>query len=409
MVHDLPLHGGRDLRTAGRDGREGAAVAVPSPFSSSLALVFHPFLLSHDIAMHSHSGRIPAAGAVGGLVLAAAIGACSQPESTVDRDRAPSVDTLGALSVGEDAWPGLLHPVAVAVDGDGRVLVGDRGDKTVKVFDAGGGRRLHTAGGEGAGPGELSAINDLEDMSGESIVLDNQLGRVVRFDSAGGARDQFSIEGDREELGRLGADRLILATSARWSLPGADGARPLFEVVDRDGEVVFTGGGRAEASSPFAEHVMNFVFPAGTPDGGMIWLAYMNDTRVVKYDVDAREYGETVNRSVPFDWESIPEDFEPSRSMMARGRKADVPFDAVSQSIDTDREGNAYVLTMLAPAPSPGQTPAEVAVDVIDAVTGDLRRYVVDGPATDLAVSPGGHRFYLVNPSMARIRVYERP
>lgn len=343
------------------------------------------------------------------VLLMLAVAACSPTDRPANQEitHPAIIDTLTGLRTAEDAWPELLNPVALAVDEYGRVIAGDQGDKTVKIYDSTGARLIAAFGGEGGGPGELSGINDVALVSGGVAVLDNNRGRIVRFDTAGEMNTTIPIEGDKQTLTSLGPDQLVLATSARWSLPADDG-RPLFQVVDGEGNVVFNGDGRTEAKTPFAEHVMNFVFPASAGEGETLWLAYMNDTRLLQYNVEDRKHDTTINRSVSFDWRRIPADFKPSREMMARGNKADVPFDAVTQAIDTDEAGNVYLLTMLERAPRPGETPQDVAVDVVSGPSGELSRFVVDGPATDLAVSPDGSRLYVLDSSVAEIRVYER-
>lgn len=348
------------------------------------------------------------AGAACSLAMIAAVFGCTDRDGTAERQYAPPVDTLVALSPDEDAWSQLLHPVAITVAHDGRVFVGDEGDKTVKIYDATGRRNLGIVGGSGEGPGELRNINDVASLAGSPVVLDNNRGKIVHFDVTGGDGGEISLDGDRQLLASLGSDHLVLATSSQWSLPVTEDP-PLFEVVSSGGEVVVTGAGRTESGSPFADYVMNFVYPAGAVDGETLWLADMNGTRVRRYSSGGRRADTTIRRSVPFDWRRIPGDFVPSGEMMERGSEADVPFDPVTRAIDTDAEGNAYLLTMLAPSAGPGQSPSEVSVDMVDFGSGGVRRFIVDGPATDLAVSPDGGRLYVLDSSVAQIRVYERP
>jgi hypothetical protein len=79
---------------------------------------------------------------------------------------------------------GLSTPTAILQDGQGRVLVADAGDQSIKVFNKVG-ELLSSWGGAGAGPGEFSYPTDmLEDMSGNLVVADSNNRRIQIFDSS---------------------------------------------------------------------------------------------------------------------------------------------------------------------------------------------------------------------------------
>lgn len=343
--------------------------------------------------------RHPRLSAVPTLLLLAA--ACGGPAADPAGERLRAVPTSAT-----DPWGGLLHPVALDVDAGGRVYVGDQGDRTVKVFDPEG-RRLHVLGGEGGGPEELRDVGDL-DVAGDVVsVLDRATRALVRFAPDGSEAGRILL-GQMEETFAAVGRGYALAASPRWSLPVSRGrsAPPLFRIVDVDGEQRYAGGERVSAESPFADHILNFVLPAGTPDGERVWLAGLNSTELSVFSTEERSF-RSVRRDVPFRWARIPEDFRPTPEFLRRGEDAVLPFDAITLDLDTDGEGNAYVLTALGPSRARSdRSGLPVAVDRVDVETLEWSRHAAPETASDVAVSPDGRRVYLLDEASARVRVY---
>ncbi|MFG1691570.1 hypothetical protein ACGF5M_05410 [Gemmatimonadota bacterium] len=72
----------------------------------------------------------------------------------------------------------------VPMPNDG-VAVADGLSREIRYFD-GGGRHLHTAGGEGSGPGEFTRLRNAFGYLGDSIAATNAMGGAVSVFSAGG-------------------------------------------------------------------------------------------------------------------------------------------------------------------------------------------------------------------------------
>ena len=340
---------------------------------------------------------------MGALVLCTGLLACGEPGSGNPGPRLRDVSS----SLDEGAWAGLLHPVAVDVGADGRVYVGDRGDRTVKVYGASG-RPMGRIGGEGRGPGELSGIGEVQVSGAEVAVLDAGQRVILRLAPDGTEIGRVPLTGLEETFAFLGA-HLALASSPGWSLPPPRGERtswPLVRVTDARGRSLWEGGARSPAGSAFAAHILNFVLPAGTSDGRVLWLARLNGTTVSQLTGPERPV-RTVDRTLPHAWRRIPDDYAPSPEVLAGDTDAELPFDAVTLDIDTDARGHAYVLTALGPTrDDPGLESVPVAVDRVHRESLGWKRFHVSTPATDLAVSPDGRRVYLLHEPTARLRVH---
>lgn len=310
-------------------------------------------------------------------------------------------------AVPADAWEGLLHPVAIARDEEARIYVGDRGDRTVKVFDSDGGP-VREIGRFGPGPGELTDIQELVVLADEIVVSDPESARFVRYARDGAFLGIVPNPAMADAFGALGPDRIVVAASPIWAMEAAmgRGGGALFEVVAPTGAVELAGGERRPTANPFVGHIRNFVLPAGSRDGSFVWLARLNHPSVIRHALSGGETV-TVERSVPFDWRELAADFEPTAELMARGMDATPPFDALALDITTDGSDRAFVLTPLAPTRSVGDASRSLAVDVLDPAAGWTHRIRIPGSATAVTVSPDGSRLYLLDETTARIRVYE--
>lgn len=344
-----------------------------------------------------------------GLCIAAFVVACGgeRDDSTVSAE----VLELKPVSSAADSWAGLLNPVSIRVGRDSAVYVADNSDSRIHVFSEDG-EPLRTFGGAGAGPGELDRPRDVVPLVAGTVVFDAVGSRFHLFDVRGGfvGRTAFSGVGD-ESVAGIGDDALILASSARWSLPAPSsrGPWPLAAIVNTAGGTVEEIGERVAVQSPFAAHIRNFVLPAGSPDGRYVWLAYLNSPRVLLYDRQ-RKISRIIERELPFTWTEIPETYLPQTAPSKPGERAVPPFDAVTYDVAVDAGGRAYVLTALESSVSAGGQPTRMAVDVVspdEAVA--PQRFEVAGHYSRIGVAPDAGRLYLLDPNTARLSTFEVP
>ncbi|MGH7476415.1 MAG: hypothetical protein ACRELD_09000 [Longimicrobiales bacterium] len=315
---------------------------------------------------------------------------------------APRLTELSAVEpVDGGGFPGLLNPGAITVDQVGRVHVGDNGDRQIKTFDAEG-RPLAARGGTGSGPGEFRSIQGLVAVAGHLVVLDPLLDRLVTFDSLGVATLLPRPEAV-DFIGAAGPDAFLLANSALWALRA--GAAPLLLRLGLDGRVRSEIGRRRAAANPFVGHIRNFAIAAGTADGALLWVAFLNDTTLLRHSVATGAWAE-VSRPAPFAFRRLADDFRPSATSLAPGRRSAPPFDAVTLDIAVDARGTAYVLTALEPA---GGEATTVAVDIAAADDRAIRRYLVSTNATRIGVSPDGGRLYLLDATTGMVRTFALP
>lgn len=338
------------------------------------------------------------------LVASVAIGCSASDEST----RAASLIEINASETGgSPRWSGLIKPVALEVGPDGSVFIADNGDKRVRVFDPDG-APLREFGGEGNGPGELGNIRDLSVADSTVRIFDGPGSRVVRYSSTGRYLGSSSLPGVGDETISGSGDDIVMASSARWSLPRRAGSDPwpLAMVLSPEGTVVSNVGSRQSRSSPFAGHIANFVLPAGSRDGSLVWLAYLNGPDVLLHS-RADGSTRTVTRDLPFQWRTIPNDFMPSATPPAKGEPK-MPFDPITFGIAVDGRGRAFVLTALEASGASGGEPQSMAVDVISPdSTAMVRRLRVSGTYSEIAVSRDGERIYLLDPSRGILKVFE--
>lgn len=302
-------------------------------------------------------------------------------------------------------WKDLLHPTGIRTGGDGRVFVADQGDKMINIFDRSG-SSVGEVGGEGSGPGEFRSIQDFALTPDHIIALDPALGRLVWLDRQGNPVKTLPETG-AALFSVLGPDRLVLANNPAWSLPAPtrNGPGPLFQITNSAGEVIETVGPRSRVESPFASHIINFFLPAGTRDGSLLWIAHLNDPTIDLYSSGGAHI-RSIERTLPFDWRRIPANHTPK--MVGGEERPGLPFDPVSLGIAVDARNRAYILTAVAPL-SEDNKPTAVAVDIVRPTDSTVTRYEVPTPATHIAVSPDGHRIYLLHEPTAMIRVYTRP
>lgn len=102
----------------------------------------------------------------------------------------PSTDTLllgaqPALWLRDDSAPVLVKPVLASEDARGRLVVGDRSDKDIKIYDASG-QRVGTVGKAGSGPGEFTFLSSAQAYGDSLVGYDVALKRLTVF-SPGGA------------------------------------------------------------------------------------------------------------------------------------------------------------------------------------------------------------------------------
>lgn len=342
------------------------------------------------------------------VVAVMALVACDRSQQA-----AMGADVLNELtsSTSTSAWQGLLKPATLHVAEDGSVYIADNGDARIRVFDDQGTPRLDF-GGFGSGPGEFGVIRDFT-LSNESVnVFDATGTRFLRLSRSGEymAAVETSGLGD-ESIASLGNDRIIVASSARWSMPASagEGDWPLARVMDLQGTTVLDIGERTPVANPFASHVLNFVLPAGSRDGRFVWLAFLNSPDVVLYSV-AGGTMRRISRELPFRWQRIPENFVPSSERPEPGKPFIPPFDAITYDVDVDQSGRAYVLTALESSRAASNEPRVMGIDVLspDSSTAP-RRYRVDGYYTHIAVSPDAKRIYLLDSSRGVLRQFQGP
>lgn len=338
-----------------------------------------------------------------------ALVACGgSPEPTI-----AEVGVLNELSAPSTigAWRGLIKPEALAVAEDGLVYVADNGDSKIRIFDHDGSFQREL-GGLGSGPGEFGTIRGLIVFSNSLIVFDGMGTRFFRLSLAGEHQAAVATSGVGEEsVAGLGGDRIVVASSSRWSMPAPAGAGawPLARVLDTNGAPVADIGDRAVLPNPFAAHILNFVLPAGSSDGQYVWLAYLNNTDVLLHSMSDGSI-RRISRSVPFRWKRMPADFMPSANPPEPGKPFIPPFDAISYGVVTDRTGRAYVLTALESSRESGGQPQVMGIDVLNPDSTEIvRRYRVNGYFTHIGVSPDARRIYLLDSSRGSLHMFEGP
>lgn len=128
---------------------------------------------------------------------------------------------------------------------DGRVVVGDRGTHTVRIFDARG-KLIAESGGEGGGPAEFRYIDKVWVVDDTVLVHDPLAGKIVRFNAAGEflSSERFQV-GTARFLGRGTADGVWLARMTGTVASGPRGfTRDAHQIqLHRQGQAVVTISG----------------------------------------------------------------------------------------------------------------------------------------------------------------------
>jgi hypothetical protein len=308
-------------------------------------------------------------------------------------------------------WEGLIRPVAIQVASDGLVYIADQGDNKVRVYSAEG-RPIREFGQTGDGPGEFRGIRNLTVIGGTLSLFDAKPSRVLRMALNGQLQSTVSLSASGDEMiTALGAGHWVLASSARWGAPAAPGAgpRPLARIVDTAGVLGVGIGAREASASPFAAHIRNFVIPAGTRDGALVWLARLNSPEVLLYRTQGGTL-ERIQRTLPFRPRVLPDDFVPSKLKMTPGKPFVSPFDAVTFGIATDAVGRAYILTALEGRSQAAGREVRMAVDILTpGAPSSVRRLPVPGAYSAIGVSPNGKRLYLVDQADGEVELVSVP
>lgn len=194
-----------------------------------------------------------------------AVSACSIPEVPAEWTlQVAEVRRLGDAEAPEEAF---YQPVALGVDGRGRLHVLDSGSARVQIFGPQG-TYLATRGRPGEGPGDLAKPSGMwvfED--GEIIVADTGNARLQRFGPGGGAIGEVPL--DFLPLDVVGTPRhlWVVRLPPPTLVYGAD-SQPLVHQMDRDGRWL---GGYVEPQASdvgVLYFLRNSVRLAASPGGG---------------------------------------------------------------------------------------------------------------------------------------------
>lgn len=307
-------------------------------------------------------------------------------------------------------FEGLIRPVAIRSDPFGRIFVADAGDNTVKVFDSLGHYEFGF-GGAGTGPGELPDVQDV--LPGRASILVH-LGagrRIATYDTGGRFLSLSTSLWPEDSYARLGDSLIVTAADPAWARPSdpQDTAhRPLIAIAEVAHGIRHGVGTSDRRGTPFARHVRNYALLGGRWDGRGVWVAMLNDARIGYYDpADGRL--QIWEREVPFRWRSIRLDYVPERHFPRRGGLPLPPFDPVTLSVAVDTNARFYMLTALGTVDNAEVAPSRLAVDVAKPGVREVERYLIDGTATHLAVSPSGAIMYLLDARSATVKMTRGP
>lgn len=184
----------------------------------------------------------------------------------------PAEWTLGVAEVmrlgdGDAPEEAFYQPVAIAVDGAGRLHVLDSGNARVQVFGANG-TYLATLGGPGEGPGDLSRPSGMWVFAdGEVVIADTGNARLQRYGPGGRVIGAVSL--DFLPLDVVGTDRhlWVVRLPPPTLLFGAD-PEPLVHQLDRDGAYLAAYVAPEAAAAGVIYFLRNSIRLAATPGGG---------------------------------------------------------------------------------------------------------------------------------------------
>lgn len=349
---------------------------------------------------YTFSGRTVCVLARGAVAFFAAMSSSCGSAPHVVPESEPGAIPLVELSRvdGRATWQGLTRAVNMRVGSDGRVWIADNDARAILVFDSVG-APLGRAGSEA----HLGFMSDFVVLDSSIVVLDTArtLSSLSLAGSSIGRRRDIGYE---QVLGVFGADKVLMASSVRWTGPERNGMRPwpLVRMVTSTGDSLLEFGRRSPAANPFVAHITNFAMPAGSGNKPYVWLAFLNNSDVVLFGANGR-LARRIARTIPFDWNAIPASFVP-RS----GARRPV-FDGISYSVASDTSGTAYVLTALGPLVRRGE-PSSMGVDVLSIDSRvPLKRFGFTGTATHVGISPSGSRLYLLDTHHNTVRTFVGP
>jgi hypothetical protein len=155
----------------------GKGVTFGRPFRA-VALAI-PLLHACAASDADGPGAVTATDSAGVRIVVNHVAPDDVPRYTLDAPRLVFGEAFGEAGL-------RFHGVTSAdVDDDGRIVVGDGGNHTIKAFSAEG-EPLFAVGGSGQGPGELEAVTGAAwDAAGGIVAFDAQLSRVTRWDADG--------------------------------------------------------------------------------------------------------------------------------------------------------------------------------------------------------------------------------
>jgi hypothetical protein len=166
------------------------------------------------------------------LIVAVAISAaCTRPDATRTENIQPSrIAFSDALPLIDDRAAILATPTLASVDSKDRLVVSDKSDKNVKIYDASG-KRVSTVGRVGGGPGEFVSLVSAYSFRDSIVTFDFAQHRLSVFAPDGRYVRMRVINPSPFDV-RVVDDSLLL----QMKHPGQRGA--LITITSLDGEIV---------------------------------------------------------------------------------------------------------------------------------------------------------------------------
>jgi DNA-binding beta-propeller fold protein YncE len=174
------------------------------------------------------------------------------------------------------------------------VYVADTANSRVQVFDGSGTLLGSLGSGPGDDPGQLVAPSDVcIDPDGNAYVVDNVLGRVLKFDATGSQLISF---GRPETLpsGTVSWDD-AKALAAPWAVACGIPGKVFIADISNWRIARYSSDGAFELDFPAEKvSVAPLVAVATTPDGRVL-VSDLTNARVAIYDVDGNELGTLID------------------------------------------------------------------------------------------------------------------